>query len=116
MGNSAPTFGDSSSGVSVGNNLPWSDVSASDDGLASDFEMIDRDETLIMSGDVALAGEEMTFPSLEIAVNEEYVQPTIDAIVKGAKTGQIGDGKIFVIQLERCVRIRTGEDGQAAIG
>jgi len=53
---------------------------------------------------------------LEIAVNEAYVEPTIDAIVAGAKTGQIGDGKIFVLALERCVRIRTGEEGHEAIG
>ena len=53
---------------------------------------------------------------LEIATNENYVQPTIDAIVEGAKTGAIGDGKIFVVSLERCVRIRTGEEGQDAIG
>jgi nitrogen regulatory protein P-II 1 len=53
---------------------------------------------------------------LEIAVNEDFVQPTIDAIVKGAKTGNIGDGKIFVIPLDKCIRIRTGEEGKAAIG
>ena len=53
---------------------------------------------------------------LEIAVNEAFVQPTIDAIVNGAKTGTIGDGKIFVLPLERCVRIRTGEEGNDAIG
>lgn len=53
---------------------------------------------------------------LEIAVNEDFVQPTIDAIVKGARTGAIGDGKIFVLPLERCVRIRTGEEGNEAIG
>ncbi len=53
---------------------------------------------------------------LEIATNENYVQPTIDAIVEGAKTGKIGDGKIFVVSLERCVRIRTGEEGHEAIG
>ena len=52
----------------------------------------------------------------EIAVNEEFVEPTIKAIIKGAKTGQIGDGKIFVVNLERCIRIRTGEEGKAAIG
>jgi len=52
----------------------------------------------------------------EVAVNEEYVDATIKAIVKGAKTGQIGDGKIFVMNLERCVRIRTGEEGKDAIG
>ena len=53
---------------------------------------------------------------IEIGVNEEFVQPTIDAIVAGARTGSIGDGKIFVIPLERCVRIRTGEEGNDAIG
>jgi len=53
---------------------------------------------------------------IEIAVNEDYVRPTIDAIVKGAKTGQIGDGKIFVLPVEECVRIRTGEIGMAAVG
>ncbi len=53
---------------------------------------------------------------LEIAVNEDFVQPTIDAIIKGARTGNIGDGKIFVLPLERCIRIRTGEEGNDAIG
>ena len=53
---------------------------------------------------------------LEIAVNEAFVQPTIEAIVKGARTGQIGDGKIFVVALEQCIRIRTGETGGEAIG
>lgn len=52
----------------------------------------------------------------EVAVNEEFVDATVQAIVKGAKTGQIGDGKIFVLPMERCVRIRTGEEGTAAIG
>ncbi|HUX02198.1 MAG: P-II family nitrogen regulator [Phycisphaerae bacterium] len=53
---------------------------------------------------------------LEIAVNEAFVQPTVEAIVKGARTGQIGDGKIFVVALEQCIRIRTGETGGEAIG
>ncbi len=53
---------------------------------------------------------------LEIGVNEGFVQPTIDAIVKGARSGKIGDGKIFVLPLEDCVRIRTGETGTNAIG
>ncbi len=53
---------------------------------------------------------------IEIAVNERYVQPTIDAIIAGARTGEIGDGKIFVTALERCVRIRTGDEGTDAIG
>ncbi len=53
---------------------------------------------------------------LEIAVNEDYVDPTVKAIIKGARTGAIGDGKIFVLEMPRCVRIRTGEEGSKAIG
>ncbi len=53
---------------------------------------------------------------LEIAVNDAFVQPTIDAIARGARTGEIGDGKIFVLPLEKVVRIRTGESGNDAIG
>jgi len=53
---------------------------------------------------------------LEIAVNEDYVEPTIEAIIKGAKTGSIGDGKIFVLDLSQCIRIRTQERGSKAIG
>ncbi|MDD5644741.1 MAG: P-II family nitrogen regulator [bacterium] len=53
---------------------------------------------------------------LEIAVNEEFVQPTVDAIIRGSKTGKIGDGKIFILDLPECIRIRTGEKGQQAIG
>jgi len=53
---------------------------------------------------------------LEIAVNDNFVKITIDAIIKGARTGNIGDGKIFVTALEECYRIRTGEHGSDAIG
>jgi nitrogen regulatory protein P-II 2 len=53
---------------------------------------------------------------LEIAVNDEFVKPTVDAIIRGARTGQIGDGKIFVWPLEQCIRLRTGETGSDAIG
>ncbi len=53
---------------------------------------------------------------LEIAVNEDFVEPCIEAIVKGAKTGEVGDGKIFVYDLKEVVRIRTGEKGSLAIG
>ncbi|MFH1617964.1 MAG: P-II family nitrogen regulator [Candidatus Margulisiibacteriota bacterium] len=53
---------------------------------------------------------------LDIAVNDEFVKPTIDAIIKGAHTGNIGDGKIFVVPLEECIQIRTGEKGKKAIG
>ena len=53
---------------------------------------------------------------LEIAVNEAFIEPTIKAIIEGARTGQIGDGKIFVLDLPECIRIRTGERGSEAIG
>jgi nitrogen regulatory protein P-II 1 len=54
---------------------------------------------------------------LEIAVNEEFVEPTIEAIIRGARTGEgkIGDGKIFILPLEDAIRIRTGERGGEAI-
>ena len=53
---------------------------------------------------------------IEVAVNEEYLEPAIEAITKGAYEGDVGDGKIFVMDLEDCVRIRTGERGKPAIG
>ncbi len=53
---------------------------------------------------------------IEIAVSDEFVKPTIDAIITGAKTGEIGDGKILVLDLQDAIRIRTGETGQDAIG
>ena len=53
---------------------------------------------------------------IEISVNEDFVEPTIAAIIKGARTGEIGDGKIFVLDLNDCIRIRTGERGSEAIG
>jgi nitrogen regulatory protein P-II 1 len=53
---------------------------------------------------------------IEIAVTEPYLQTTIDAIIAGARTGKIGDGKIFVMDLQDCIRIRTGETGEEAIG
>jgi nitrogen regulatory protein P-II 1 len=53
---------------------------------------------------------------LEIAVNDDYVKPTVDAVIDGARTGNIGDGKIFVLDLPQCIRIRTGESGEDAIG
>jgi nitrogen regulatory protein P-II 2 len=53
---------------------------------------------------------------IEIAVNDQYVQPTIDAIIKGARTGEIGDGKIIVTPIEEVIRIRSGEKGEIAIG
>ncbi len=53
---------------------------------------------------------------LEVAVNDDFVEPAIKAIIKGAKTGKIGDGKIFVLDLPECIRIRTGEKGGKAVG
>jgi nitrogen regulatory protein P-II 2 len=51
-----------------------------------------------------------------IAVNDDFVEPTIKAIVKGGQTGEIGDGKVFVLPLDDCIRIRTEERGGKAIG
>ena len=53
---------------------------------------------------------------LEVAVNEDYVDKTVEAIIAGAQTGQIGDGKIFVLDLAECIRIRTKDRGSKAIG
>ena len=55
---------------------------------------------------------------LEIAVNDQFVRPCVDAILKAARSepGRIGDGKIFVLPLDECYRIRTGEEGSVAIG
>ena len=53
---------------------------------------------------------------IEIAVNDEFVQLTVDALVRGARSGEIGDGKIFILPLEECIRIRSGERGKDAIG
>jgi nitrogen regulatory protein P-II 2 len=53
---------------------------------------------------------------LEIAVNDEYVDATIDAITSSARSGNTGDGKIFIMDLQECIRIRTGEKGNLAIG
>lgn len=62
------------------------------------------------------AGSLLKKVKLEIAVNDQFVKPTIEAITKGARTGQIGDGKIFVLDLQECIRVRTGEVGAVAIG
>jgi nitrogen regulatory protein P-II 1 len=51
----------------------------------------------------------------EIAVSDEFVDPTVDALCAGARTGEVGDGKIFVVPLERAVRIRTGETDHGAV-
>jgi nitrogen regulatory protein P-II 1 len=51
----------------------------------------------------------------EVAVSDEFVQTTVEALCDGARTGEVGDGKIFVLPLEQAVRIRTGESDQAAV-
>ena len=53
---------------------------------------------------------------LEIAVNDEFAEAAIEAISGGAQSGNIGDGKVFMMELSECVRLRTGERGKAAIG
>ncbi len=53
---------------------------------------------------------------MEIAVNDEYLDITIESIIKGAQTDHIGDGKIFVLNLDDCIRVRTRERGSQAIG
>src|SRR5215218_8196926 len=51
----------------------------------------------------------------EIAVSDGFVEPTVDALCAGARTGEVGDGKVFVLPIERAVRIRTGETDEAAV-
>ncbi|NCB02840.1 MAG: P-II family nitrogen regulator [Spirochaetia bacterium] len=53
---------------------------------------------------------------IEIALNEEFVESTIDAIIAGSGTGTIGDGKIFILPIERTIRIRNRDEGSNAIG
>jgi nitrogen regulatory protein P-II 1 len=52
---------------------------------------------------------------LEIAVSDEFVEATVDALCEGARTGEVGDGKIFVVPLEQAVRIRTGDRDTGAV-
>ena len=52
---------------------------------------------------------------LEIGVSDHFVTPTVEAIVTAARTGEVGDGKIFVLPVEKVYRIRTGEEDQAAV-
>jgi len=53
---------------------------------------------------------------IEIAVNENFVPQTVECIIKAARSGEIGDGKIFVMPMDDCIRIRTGKTGKEAIG
>jgi nitrogen regulatory protein P-II 1 len=52
---------------------------------------------------------------LDIGVSDHFVEPTVNAIVAGARTGEVGDGKIFVMPVERVIRIRTAEEDRAAV-
>lgn len=56
-------------------------------------------------------------PKLQVtvAVNDAYVEGVVEAIIRGARTGEVGDGKIFVTPLEQCIRIRTGQRGGEAV-
>ena len=62
------------------------------------------------------AGSLLKKIKIEVAVNDEFAQATLDALMQGARSGRIGDGKIFVFDLEQVQRIRTGEQGPSAIG
>ncbi len=62
------------------------------------------------------AGSLLKKVKLEIAVNEEFVKPTVDAIMTTARSSNVGDGKIFVLDLNEVIRVRTGETGSVAIG
>ncbi len=53
---------------------------------------------------------------IEIAINDSFVDATVETIIEAARTGKIGDGKIFIYPIEECIRIRTGEKGKDAIG
>ncbi len=72
--------------------------------------------TEVYRGAAREAGSLLKKVKLEIAVNEDFVEPAIRAITQGARTGEVGDGKIFVLDLAETVRIRTGERGGEAIG
>lgn len=62
------------------------------------------------------AGNLLRKVKLEIAVNDEFLKPAVDAILEGARTGKVGDGKIFILDLKECIRVRTGETDAVAIG
>lgn len=74
-----------------------------------------RGEAELFRGREVRTGGLLPRTRLTIAVNDQYVEPTIEAILGAARTGEVGDGKVFVLPLEEVVRIRTGERGGAAI-
>jgi nitrogen regulatory protein P-II 1 len=53
---------------------------------------------------------------IQMAVNDEFAEVAVKAILEGGKSGKIGDGKIFIYPIEKCYRISTGEEGATAIG
>ena len=73
---------------------------------------LDRVETYRGTTVAMALNEKVRF---EIAVSEEFVEATIQALSDGARTGEVGDGKIFVVSLDRAVRIRTGESDETAV-
>ncbi len=62
------------------------------------------------------AGSLLRKIKLEIAVNDNYADTAVEAIIAGGQTGEIGDGKIFILDIQECIRIRTREHGSEAIG
>jgi nitrogen regulatory protein P-II 1 len=62
------------------------------------------------------AGSLLRKVKLEIGVNDKFVKPAVNAIMEGGRTGKTGDGKIFILDMPECIRIRTGEKGGVAIG
>jgi nitrogen regulatory protein P-II 1 len=73
---------------------------------------LDRVETYRGSTVMVEVSDKVRF---EIAVSDNFVDPTVNAICEGARTGEVGDGKIFVVPIEQVVRIRTGETDEAAV-
>ena len=73
---------------------------------------LDRVETYRGTSVKMALAEKVRF---EIAVSEDFVEATVEALCEGARTGEVGDGKIFVVALDQVVRIRTGETDLAAV-
>ena len=73
---------------------------------------LDRVETYRGSTVMVEVSDKVRF---EVAVSDPFVEPTVNAICEGARTGEVGDGKVFVLPIERVVRIRTGETDEAAV-
>jgi nitrogen regulatory protein P-II 1 len=88
-----------------------------EDRLARVLQELDRNEIYLKTISRVHSGDapDPMF-RLEIAVNDNYVRPTIDAILNGARTGADDAGKIFIQPLEQCIRIRNGDTGTIAIG